>query len=149
VVAADALVDLLQDVLAFFTRDALHEYSRRRAPFVKLVSDEDVRLGAADELLGRVLVERDLLLAEVVDEGLPPVHVDHHDLLPSWWMGWDSGRWCRLWDGWRVKLMDEDTRWHLSAGGSKLREDVRCNVVVTDDVMELETIELVLELADF
>jgi hypothetical protein len=149
VVAADALVDLLQDVLAFFTRDAFHEYSRRCALLVKLVSDEDVGLGAADELLGRVLVGGDLLLAEVVDEGLPPVHVDHHDLLPSWWMGWDSGRWRRLRDGWRVKLVDEDARWHLSAGGSKLREDVRCNVVVADDVMELETIELVLELADF
>jgi hypothetical protein len=149
VVAADALVDLLQDVLAFFARDALHEYSRRRAPFVKLISDEDVGLGAEDELLGRVLIGGDLLLAEVVDEGLPPVHVDHHDLLPSWWMGWDSGRWRRLQDGWRVKLVDEDTRWHLSAGGSKLREDVRRNVVVADDVMELETIELVLELADF
>jgi hypothetical protein len=37
----------------------------------------------------------------------------------------------------------------LSAGGYKLREDVRCNVVVVDDVVELETIELVLELADF
>jgi hypothetical protein len=71
------------------------------------------------------------------------------DGLGQWWMGWDSGRWCRLRDGWRVKLVDEDTRWYLSAGGSKLREDVRCNVVVADDVMELETIELVLELADF
>jgi hypothetical protein len=48
-----------------------------------------------------------------------------------------------------VKLVDEDTRLHLSAGGSKLREDVRCNIVVANDVMELETIELVLELADF
>jgi hypothetical protein len=149
VVAADALVDLLQDVLAFFTRDALHEYSRRRAPLVKLVSDEDVGLGAADELLGRVLVGGDLLLAEVVDEGLPPVHVDHHDLLPSWWMGWDSGRWRRLRYGWRVKLVYEDTRGHLSAGGSELGEDVRCNVVVANDVVELETVELVLELADF
>jgi hypothetical protein len=149
VVAADTLVDLFQDVLAFFARDALHEYSRRCAPLVKLVSDEDVRLGAADELLGRVLVGGDLLLAEVVDEGLPPVHVDHHDLLPSWWMGWDSGRWCLLRDGWRVKLVNEDTRWYLSAGGSKLQEGVRCNVVVADDVMELETLELVLELADF
>jgi hypothetical protein len=37
----------------------------------------------------------------------------------------------------------------LSAGGSKLREDVRCNVVVADDVMELKTRELVLELPDF
>jgi hypothetical protein len=45
--------------------------------------------------------------------------------------------------------MDEDARGYLGAGGSKLREDVRCNVVVTDDVMELETIEFVLELADF
>jgi hypothetical protein len=149
VVATDALVDLLSDVLAFFATDALHEYSRRRAPFVKLISDEDVGLGAADELLSRVLVRGDLLLAEVVDEGLPPVHVDHHDLLPSWWMGWDSGQWRRLQDGWRVKLVDEDTCWHLSAGRSKLREDVRCNVVVADDVMELETIEFVLELADF
>jgi hypothetical protein len=149
VVAADAFVDLLQDVLAFFTRDALHEYSERCAPLVKLVSDEDIGLGAADELLSRVLVEGDLLLAEVVDEGLSPVYVDHHDLLPSWWMGWDSGRWCRLRDGWRFTLVNEDARWYLSAGGSKLREDVRCNVVVADDVMELKTIELVPELADF
>jgi hypothetical protein len=56
VVAADALVDLLQDVLAFLPGDALHEYSRRCAPLVKLVSDEDVGLGAADELLSQVLV---------------------------------------------------------------------------------------------
>jgi hypothetical protein len=56
VVAVDALVVLLQDVLAFLPRDALHEYSRRCAPLVKLVSDEDIGLGAADELLGRVLV---------------------------------------------------------------------------------------------
>jgi hypothetical protein len=45
--------------------------------------------------------------------------------------------------------MDEDARGYLGAGGSKLREDVRRNVVVADDVMELETVELVLELADF
>jgi hypothetical protein len=63
-------------------------------------------------------------------------------------MGWDSGRWRRLRDGWRVKLVDEDARWHLSAGGSKLRKDVCCNVLVANDVMELETIELVLELED-
>jgi hypothetical protein len=148
-VAADALVDLLQDVLAFFERDALHEYSRRCALLVKLASDKDVRLGTADELFGCVLVRGDLLLAEVVDEGLPPVHVDHHDLLPGRWMGWGSGRWRRLRDGWRAKLVNEDTRWHLGAGGSELGEDVRCDVVVTDDVMELETVELVLELADF
>jgi hypothetical protein len=42
VVAAHALVDLLQDLLAFLPGDALHEYSRRCAPLVKLVSDEDV-----------------------------------------------------------------------------------------------------------
>jgi hypothetical protein len=48
-----------------------------------------------------------------------------------------------------VKLVDEDTRWHLSVRRTKLRQDVRCNVVVTDDVVELETIELVLEFADF
>jgi hypothetical protein len=149
VVAADTLVDLLQDVLAFLPGDALHEYSRRCAPLVKLVPDEDVGLGAADELLGQVLVRGDLLLAEIVDEGLPLVHVDHHDLLASRRMRWDSGRWRRLRDGWRVKLVDEDTRWYLSASRAKLREDVRCNVVVADDVVELETIELVLELADF
>jgi hypothetical protein len=45
VVAADALVDLLQDVLAFLSGDALHEYSGRCAPLVELVSDEDVGLG--------------------------------------------------------------------------------------------------------
>jgi hypothetical protein len=39
VVAKDAFVDLLQDVLAFFLGNALHEYSRRGAPPVELVSD--------------------------------------------------------------------------------------------------------------
>jgi hypothetical protein len=149
VVAADALVDLLQDVLAFLSENALHEYSGRCTPPVELVSDEDVGLGTADELLGQVLVRRNLLLAEVVDEGLPPVHVDHHDLLASRGMRWDSGRWRRLWDGWRMKLVDENTRCYLSASRIKLRQDVRCNVVVVDNVVDLETIELVLELADF
>jgi hypothetical protein len=37
----------------------------------------------AYELLGQVLVRGNLLLAEVVDEGLPPVHIYHHDLLAS------------------------------------------------------------------
>jgi hypothetical protein len=64
-------------------------------------------------------------------------------------MRWISGRWRRLRDGWRVKLVDEDTRWYLSVSRTKLRQDVLCNIVVTDDVVELETIELVLELADF
>jgi hypothetical protein len=149
VVAANALVDLLQDVLAFLPGDAIHEYSRRCALLVKLVSDEDIGFGAADELLGQVPVRGNLLLGEVVDERLPPVHIDHHDLLSSRLVRWDSGRWRRLWDGWRVELVNEDTRWYLSAGRSKLRQDVRCNVVVADDVVELETVELVLELADF
>jgi hypothetical protein len=140
VVAADALVDLLQDVLAFLPGDALHEYSRRCAPLVKLVSDEDVGLGATDELLSQVFVRGDLLLAKVVNEGLPPVRVDHHDLLASWRMRWDSGRLHRLRDGWRMKLMDEDTRWNLSASRTKLQQDVRCNVVIADDVVELETV---------
>jgi hypothetical protein len=39
VVAADDFMDLLQDVLAFFSGNALHEYSRRCAPPVELVSD--------------------------------------------------------------------------------------------------------------
>jgi hypothetical protein len=141
-------MDLLQDVLAFLSGNALHDYSGRCAPPIELVSDEDVGLGPADELLSQVLVRGDLLLAEVVDEGLPPVHVDHHDLLASRGMRWVSGRWRRLWDGWRVKLVDEDTRWYLSASRTKLRQDVRCNVVVADDMVELETIELVLELED-
>jgi hypothetical protein len=45
--------------------------------------------------------------------------------------------------------MDEDSRWYLCARRTKLRQDVRCNVVVTNDVVELETVEFVLELADF
>jgi hypothetical protein len=48
-----------------------------------------------------------------------------------------------------MKLVDEDTRWYLSASRAKLRQDVRCNIVVTNDVVELEIVELVLELADF
>jgi hypothetical protein len=149
VVAADAFVDLLQDVLDFLSGNTLHEYSGRCAPPVELVSDKDVGLGAADELLGQVLVRGNLMLAEVVDEGLPLVHVDHHDHLASRGMRWDSGWWRRLQDGWHLKLVDEDTHWYLGASRTKLRQDVRCNVVVADDVVELETIELVLELADF
>jgi hypothetical protein len=64
-------------------------------------------------------------------------------------MRWDSGRWRRLCGGWRVKLVDEDARWYWSANRTKLRQDVRCNIIVADDVVELETVELVLELADF
>jgi hypothetical protein len=45
--------------------------------------------------------------------------------------------------------MDEDTRWYLSASRAKLRQDVRCNIVVADDLIELETVELVLDLANF
>jgi hypothetical protein len=89
------------------------------------------------------------IFADVVDEGLPPVHVDHHDLVASWEMCWVSGRWRRLRDGWRMELVDENTRWYLSASRTKLRQDVRCNIVVADNVMELETVELVLELAGF
>jgi hypothetical protein len=48
-----------------------------------------------------------------------------------------------------VKLVDEDSRWYLCASRTKLRQDVCCNVVVADNVMELQTVELVLELADF
>jgi hypothetical protein len=100
-------------------------------------------------LLGQVLVRGNLLLADVVNEGLSLVHIYHHDLLASWGRCWVSGRRRRLWDGWRVKPVDEDTRWYLSASKTKLRQDVRCNVVVGGDVMELKTIELVLELANF
>jgi hypothetical protein len=39
VVAADAFVDFLQDVLAFFPRNALHEYSRSGTLPVELVSN--------------------------------------------------------------------------------------------------------------
>jgi hypothetical protein len=39
VVAAGAFVDLLQDVLSFFSGNALHEYSRSGAPSIELVAD--------------------------------------------------------------------------------------------------------------
>jgi hypothetical protein len=52
VVVTDAFMVLLQDVLAFLSRNALHEYSGRCAPPVELVSDEVIGLGPADELLG-------------------------------------------------------------------------------------------------
>jgi hypothetical protein len=44
--------------------------------------------------------------------------------------------------------MDEDSDGYLCASRTKLRQDVCCNIVVADDMMELETIELVLEFAD-
>jgi hypothetical protein len=48
-----------------------------------------------------------------------------------------------------VKLVDDDSDWYLCASRTKLQQDVCSNVVVVDDMVELETIELVLELADF
>jgi hypothetical protein len=48
-----------------------------------------------------------------------------------------------------VKLVDEDSRWYLCASRAKLRQDVRGNIVVADDVVELETVEFILELVDF
>jgi hypothetical protein len=39
VIAADAFVDLLQNVLAFFSGNTLHEYSRSGAPPVELDPD--------------------------------------------------------------------------------------------------------------
>jgi hypothetical protein len=48
-----------------------------------------------------------------------------------------------------MKLVDEYTCWYLSASRAKLRQDVRCNIVVADDVVKLKTVELVLEFADF
>jgi hypothetical protein len=48
-----------------------------------------------------------------------------------------------------VKLVDEVSDRYLCVSRTKLRQDIRCNVVVVDDMMELEAIELVLELADF
>jgi hypothetical protein len=40
-----------------------------------------------------------------------------------------------------VKLVDEDSDEYLCTSTTKLRQGVRCNVVVADDVMELETVE--------
>jgi hypothetical protein len=45
--------------------------------------------------------------------------------------------------------MDKDSHGYLCVSRTKFRQDVCCNIVVTDDVMELEAVELVLELADF
>jgi hypothetical protein len=80
-VAADTFMDLLQDLLTIPPGNTLHEYSRSGSPSVKLVSHWYVGLGPTDELLSQVLVGGNLLLADVVDEGLSPVHIDHHDLL--------------------------------------------------------------------
>jgi hypothetical protein len=86
VIAADAFVDLLQDFLAFNSGYALHEYSRSSTLPVELISDKHVGLGSADELFSHILVRVNLLLADVVDEGLSPIDVDHHDLLTRlWW----------------------------------------------------------------
>jgi hypothetical protein len=48
-----------------------------------------------------------------------------------------------------MKLVDEDSDKYLCASRTKPQQDVRCNIVVTDNVVELKTVELVLELADF
>jgi hypothetical protein len=100
-------------------------------------------------LLGHVLVSGNLLLADVVDEGLSLVHIYHHNLLSSLRTCWLSGHGRRLRDGWSMKLVDEDSHWYMCASRTKLRQDVRCDVVVADDVMELENVEFVFELMDF
>jgi hypothetical protein len=48
-----------------------------------------------------------------------------------------------------VKLVDEDSNRYLCASRTKFRQDIRCNIVIADDVVELEAIELVLEPTDF
>jgi hypothetical protein len=48
-----------------------------------------------------------------------------------------------------VKFVDEDSDGYLCASRTKLRQGVRCNVFVTDDMMELKTIKHVLKLANF
>jgi hypothetical protein len=48
---------------------------------VELVPDYYIGLGLMEELFCLILVGGDLLLADVVDEGLPLIHVDHHDRL--------------------------------------------------------------------
>jgi hypothetical protein len=100
-------------------------------------------------LFDHVLVGGNLLLVDVVDEGLSLVDVDHHDLLPKLWWHCVNGRGHRLQNEWCMKLVDEDSDRYLRVSRTKLRQDVRCNIVVVDDVVELETVELVLELANF
>jgi hypothetical protein len=80
---------------------------------------------------------------------LPPIHVDHHDLLTELWWRRVTAHRRRLLDKWHVKLVDEDFDGYLSASRTKLRQDVRCNVAIADHVVELETIEFVLDLANF
>jgi hypothetical protein len=71
-------------------------------------------------LLSQVLVCGNLLLTDVVDEGLSLVHVYHHDLLTSWRRRWVNGRGRQLRDGWRMKLVNEDSHWYLCASRTKL-----------------------------
>jgi hypothetical protein len=48
-----------------------------------------------------------------------------------------------------VKFVDEDSDGYLCASRTKLRQDVHCNIVVANNMMELEIVELILEFADF
>jgi hypothetical protein len=77
---------------------------------------------------------------DVVNEGLSPIHVNHHYPLTGLCWRRVSGCGCRLWDGWSVKLVDENSDEYLRASRTKLRQHVCCNIVVADDVVELETI---------
>jgi hypothetical protein len=57
-------------------------------------------------LFGHVLVGGNLLLTDVVDEGLSPVNVNHHDLLTGLQWSCVSGRGRQLrddgtWSSWR------------------------------------------------
>jgi hypothetical protein len=48
-----------------------------------------------------------------------------------------------------MKFVDEDSDGYLRASRSKLRRDIRCNIIVVNDLVELETVEFVLEFVDF
>jgi hypothetical protein len=77
VVAADGFVVLLQDVLAFFSGNALHEHSRSGAPPVEQVAarrgiDDLINPGQLEGVLGAVLVEVGAVLGPSFQNVLPP-----------------------------------------------------------------------------
>jgi hypothetical protein len=48
-----------------------------------------------------------------------------------------------------MEFVDEDSGGYMRMSRTKLRQYVHCIIVFTDDMVELETVELVLKLVDF
>jgi hypothetical protein len=168
-----ASVDLQEEFLALLGRDAFHEHSyRQRAPLVLLAIDGDECLGAAGDPSCLDSVGREDLVEEVGQKRHPPVRVgrgsrDLHRkavgaperLVGGSLFGGDLAgaheyrvgrpwRWIRLnTDRGCVEVVDEDPTGGGIPLGCHLSECISIIIVLSRDMMQLDSSKLVLQFA--